>query len=147
MYLYQYYSASVRNLTGRQVENRFCTVLYRFLHLLQARPGGIFSLLKFICVGESHGGRDWMPRLLSLIRRAPSSLLCATQAARTCQNPLARANGSCWQEAASHWSRGSGTCCLAEAPANVANDIIDIFDLPWKPSNFMFSCFSYHFCW
>ena len=21
----------------------------------QARPGGIFSLLKFICVGESHG--------------------------------------------------------------------------------------------
>ena len=30
-------------------------MLYRFLHLLQARPGGIFSLLKFTCVGESHG--------------------------------------------------------------------------------------------
>ena len=44
-----------KSLTGRQVENWFCTVLYRFLHLLQARPGVIFSLLKFTCVGESHG--------------------------------------------------------------------------------------------
>ena len=37
-YLFLYYSVFVRNLTGRQVENQFCTVLYRFLHLLQARP-------------------------------------------------------------------------------------------------------------
>ena len=54
--IYSYISQSplVTNLTGRQVENRFCTVLYRFLHLLQARPGGIFSIQKFTCVGESH---------------------------------------------------------------------------------------------
>ena len=32
----------------------------------------------------------------------------ATQAARTCQKPPGRANRSCWREAASHWSRGSG---------------------------------------
>ena len=31
-----------------------------------------------------------------------------TQAARTCQKPPGRANRSCWQEAASHWLRGSG---------------------------------------
>ena len=64
-----------------------------------------------------------MPLLLPLLR--------ATQAARTCQNPPAQANRSCWREAASHWSRGSGngrcpvtwtshmrsthsTCCHAE---------------------------------
>ena len=49
IYIYISQRPSVTNLTGRQVENRFYTVLYRFLHLLQARPGGIFSLLKLIC--------------------------------------------------------------------------------------------------
>ena len=63
----------VTNLTGRQVENRFCTVLYRFLHLLQARTGGIFSLLKFTCVGESHGAAETGCRpLLSLIAAGPT---------------------------------------------------------------------------
>ena len=130
-------------------------MLYRFLHLLQARPGSIFSLLKFTCVGVSWAAESecryslvWYTALLPLLR--------ATQAARTCQNPPARANGSCWREAASHWLRGSGggRCpvtwrhtCIEEhslhmlpcrSPANVANDIIDIFDLLWKPSNFSY---------
>ena len=69
IYIYITQSPYVRILTGRQVENRFCTVLYRFLHLLQARPGGIFSLLKFTCVGESHGRPRVNDPLLSLLRR------------------------------------------------------------------------------
>ena len=49
IYIYISQRPFVTNLTGRPVENRFCTVLYRFLHLLQARLGGIFSLLMLIC--------------------------------------------------------------------------------------------------
>ena len=145
-----YFSVFVTNLTGRQVENRFCTVLYRFLHLLQARPGQAgwhFQSPKVHLCGRvsraaETGCRDslvWYAALLPLLR--------ATQAARTCQNLPARANGSCWREAASHWSRGrcpvtwrhdSLHMLPRRSPANVANDIIDIFHFLWKPSNFSY---------
>ena len=158
-HLFLYFSVFVTNLTGRQVENRFCTVLYRFLHLLQARPsqaGRHFqSPTVHLCGRVSRAARTgcryslvWYAVLLPLLR--------ATQAARTCQNPPAQANGSCWREAASHWSRGSGggrcpvTWCHdslhmlpRRSPANVANDIIDIFDLLWKPSNFSYVFISF----
>ena len=75
---------------GRQVENRFCTVLYRYPHL------------------SPNTGQAGRRILLSLIRPLLLPLLRATQTARTCQKPPGWANRSCWREAASHWSRGSG---------------------------------------